>query len=263
MLNQGYFYWQTTRSLIAGFGQIFNDIVVTRFSNNGNRGSVVTTIPVPISYAPIDKILLQLQQKVEPQGKTRTKISLPRMAYRITNYQYDAERKINSLNQNYSNTSNTQVFLQQLSPVPYDISFELAIMAKNNADALQIIEQILPSFCPSYTLNMEAIPELNITRTIPVEFAGITQDDSFEGIMEENRVIIWRLQFVCKAYLFPVVRDQGLIKKVIATLYPNQTLTDPSTAVITVDVEQDSHGQDVLDSNGDPVITTTVTETDS
>ena len=31
-------------------------------------------------------------------------------------------------------------------PVPYNMSFELAIMTKLNDDALQIVEQILPYF---------------------------------------------------------------------------------------------------------------------
>lgn len=269
MLNQGYFYFQTTRSLIAAFGQIFNDIVVNRYSDNGNRGTVLNTIKVPISYAPIDKILVQLQQKQEPQQltketglptKTRTKISLPRLSYQITNYQYDSERKLNTLGQTISpNTNNIGTYLMQLNPVPYDISFEVAIMVKNNADGLQIIEQILPSFAPSYTINLSVIPEMGLERDVPVILANITQDDRFEGVPEENRILIWRLNFVCKAMIYPVIKDAGLIKKINAYIYGDQALTD-LTATVNVHVSQDSNGNDILDSDGNPIIITDIDE---
>ena len=39
-------------------------------------------------------------------------------------------------------------------PVPYNMQFELNIMCKLNDDALQIVEQILPFFQPSYNLTV-------------------------------------------------------------------------------------------------------------
>ena len=39
-------------------------------------------------------------------------------------------------------------------PVPYNMAFELSIMAKLNDDALQIVEQILPYFQPAYNLTV-------------------------------------------------------------------------------------------------------------
>lgn len=262
MIGQNYFYFQTTRLLIAAFGQLFNDIIVSRYSNNGNSGTILKTIKVPISYAPMDKTLLQLTQKIEPQTGVRTKITLPRLSYQITNYQYDSERKLNTLGQILgTKPSNTADFIRQLNPIPYDISFEVNIMCKNDADALQIIEQILPSFTPDFNLPLETIPELNIIRDVPVIIVGVSQEDSFEGPMEDMRIVIWKIQFVCKAMLYPVIRDAALIKKVQATLYPNGTLSDPTTETITVAVEENSAGVDILDSNGNPIITTTIIDT--
>jgi hypothetical protein len=261
MLGQGFFYFQTTRKLIAAFGQLFNDIVVSRFSNNGNSGTIMRTIKVPIAYAPMDKTLMQLLQKVEPQTAVRTKISLPRMSYQITGFAPDNERKLNTLGMTIGqNLNTTQDFIRQLNPVPYDISFELNIMVKNDADGLQIIEQILPSFTPDFNLPLETIPELQIIRDIPIIMVGISQQDSFEGSLEEMRVIIWRIQFVAKSFLYPVIRDAELIKQVQLLLYPDGTFTDPTNDTITVEVAEDSHGMDILDSNGNPIITTTITD---
>ena len=43
---------------------------------------------------------------------------------------------------------------QQYMPVPYNMDFELFVMAKNSDDALQIVEQILPFFQPDYTVTL-------------------------------------------------------------------------------------------------------------
>ena len=50
---------------------------------------------------------------------------------------------------------NKNVFM----PVPYNLSFELAIISKNQEDGLQILEQILPSF------NLITICQLNCCLT--------------------------------------------------------------------------------------------------
>ena len=42
-------------------------------------------------------------------------------------------------------------------PVPYNMDFELSIMAKVNDDMLQIVEQILPYFQPSYNISIEVV----------------------------------------------------------------------------------------------------------
>ena len=41
-------------------------------------------------------------------------------------------------------------------PIPYNLNFELAIMAKNQDDGLQILEQILPFFQPRFQYHIES-----------------------------------------------------------------------------------------------------------
>ena len=45
-------------------------------------------------------------------------------------------------------------------PIPYNVNFELAILSKNQDDALQILEQILPHFQPSFNISMNLVAEL-------------------------------------------------------------------------------------------------------
>ena len=44
-------------------------------------------------------------------------------------------------------------------PIPYNVNFELAILSKNQDDALQILEQILPHFQPSFNITMNLVAE--------------------------------------------------------------------------------------------------------
>ena len=39
-------------------------------------------------------------------------------------------------------------------PVPYNIGFELSLLTKLNDDALQVVEQILPFFQPSFSITI-------------------------------------------------------------------------------------------------------------
>lgn len=237
MLEQAQFYWSTNRKIIESFGQLFTNINIVRYPNNGNSGVPTKTIKVPFRYGDGEKSVIMNAEKIEPQTTTRTKISLPRMSMQITNFQYDAERKLNTLGQTRKqNPTNVASFLKNLNPVPYDLSIELSIQTKFEADALQIIEQILPNFAPSFTLNVKMIPELQIVKDIPVIIAGITHESNFEGVPDENRVVTWKINFVCKSYLFPVITDAAIIKKIYTTLYPTPEMVAPDTAKIDITI---------------------------
>ena len=45
-------------------------------------------------------------------------------------------------------------------PVPYNVAFELSIMSKLSDDALQILEQIVPYFQPSFNITINLISSI-------------------------------------------------------------------------------------------------------
>ena len=102
-------------------------------------------------------------------------------------------------------------------PVPYNIGFELSIFSKLNDDALQIIEQILPFFQPSFNLTVDLVSSIGEKRDIPVVLENISFQDDYEGSFETRRALIYTLNFTAKTYLFGPVAEstEGLIKKVI------------------------------------------------
>ena len=245
--NTSNFYFATTRKIIISFGSLFTNIKVHRYSENGNSGQILKSIPVPIGYGPAEKWIRLSREKRIPKGnspkeKTRIKITLPRISFELLDFQYNPERKLQTLIYNTStqlDNMDIKQVLRQLNPVPYDFSFSLNILVKDHDQAFQIIEQILPNFAPSVNLNVKDIPELDpsIVRDIPVTLAGISKQDSFEGIAEEDRVIIYTLTFVAKAYLYPVITDAEVIKKITATIYPTKSMQEPSTADINVYID--------------------------
>ncbi len=242
-MNVGRFYFATQRKLIIAFGSLFTNIEIARFSLNGNQGDILKTIKVPLGYGPAQKWLRLVREQVNPQGptaKTRIKISAPRIAFELVDVQYDSQRKMISTNSNrglHKNDDDISYVLRQLNPVPYNFTFRVSIITENKDDAFQIIEQILPNFVPSVNLPIKDIPELSadIVTDVPVIFNGMTKEDPYTGFGEDDRLITHELDFTVKAWLYPVLRDAKLIKKVIAKLYPDMDITKelPNTTITT------------------------------
>ena len=137
----------------------------------------------------------------------------------MTNISYDPTRK-SGITQTFkaSDGSNLRkVFM----PVPYNIGFELNILVKMNDDALQIVEQILPFFQPSFNLTIDLVDSIGEKRDIPIVLDNISFQDDYEGDFSTRRALIYTLSFTAKTYLFGPVADttDGLIKKVQVDYY--------------------------------------------
>jgi hypothetical protein len=133
---------------------------------------------------------------------------MPRMAYEITGWQYDASRKLTSTGRTVQAlTTSNSVLKAQFNPVPYNFGFSLHIGAKNVEDGLMILEQILPFFTPDYTITTNDMPELDLQKDIVIVHEGaVTPEDSYDGAIQERRIITWTLQFTVKGYLYPPVK---------------------------------------------------------
>ena len=106
------------------------------------------------------KYLERIRENPSLENDTKVAIKLPRMSFEIINIDYDLSRqltKVGNFNTVGSSPLNRQKFY---SPVPYNIDFQLNIYAKNQDDALQIVEQILPTFNPQYTLTIKPFKEV-------------------------------------------------------------------------------------------------------
>ena len=202
-----------------GFGTLFNNINIRHADASGTNFS---TMKVPLAYGPMQKFLARIQQ--QPELNKEIAITLPRLSFEMQGLQYDPTRKTGIaqtfLTQNGTNAK--KVYM----PVPYNIAFELSIMAKLSDDALQILEQIVPYFQPSFNITVNLISSIGEKKDIPIVLESINYSDQYEGGFESRRTIIYTLAFTAKTYLFGPVADspEGLIKKVDVDFYGNTNI---------------------------------------
>ena len=119
---------------------------------------------------------------------------------------------------------NENTFKKGFVSTPYDMQMGLYIFAKNQEDALQIVEQILPYFNPDFSVTVNDLPELGIKRDIKIVMDSVAFEDDYEGDFASRRSIIWTMTFTMKLNYYGFVADQGFIRKSIAQTYENADL---------------------------------------
>ena len=226
-----HFYHATTRSIVILFGALFNDMKILR-----PDGKVLT---VPILYGSKEKWYTRMQ--ANPDLENQEAVTLPRMAFYITDMAYDSVRKLNTIDKITSQDDlNNDVLAQIYQPVPYIINMELYLWTKSQIDGLQVLEQIVPFFTPSFTVTLNEIgTPYNIERDVPITLTGVSSDDALEGSMEENRKLEWTLNFDIKMNFYGPTADAKIIREVVInvndidsdkTYFRSTTVPDPITA---------------------------------
>jgi hypothetical protein len=208
-----YYYHEIFRKTIVSFGTLFNNISIKHFNDAGDVSSV---IKVPLAYGPSQKFLARLEQ--QPNLNSPVQMSLPRMSFEFTGLSYDSQRKLTTTQSFLTSSVTDKTDIKKAyMPVPYNMNFELSIMCKLNDDMLQIIEQILPYFQPSYNLTVDLVKTIGEKRDIPILLENIGMNDTYEGDFNTRRALIYTLNFTAKTYLFgPVLSgvSKDIIKKV-------------------------------------------------
>ena len=219
-----YFYHERVRRSVAIFGRVFNDIYVLR---KNSSGAVISTVKVPLSYAPKAKFLDRIREQADLASGQRVALKLPRMSFEIVSYTYDPTRQLQKTS-NFMQTGSTAAQRAKINAyVPYNITFQLNIYAKTQDDALQIVEQIMPYFAPQYNLTMapiSAYPDLK--EDVPITLQSVDFADDFEGDVATRRTIIYTLTFEMKANFYGPIADKNVITKAI----PKIDLDDIGTA---------------------------------
>ena len=206
-----YFYNETIRKTVIAFGTLFNNIKIKKFASDGKA---ISQIKVPVAYGPMQRFLARIEQQANFDDNVA--ITLPRISFEITSYAYDPSRKSSSITKftgkGSDKTKHKKIFL----PVPYEIGFRLSFACKLQDDALQIVEQILPHFQPSYNVTVNMLEGVEEKRDIPFTLANVSFSDEYEGDFSTRRFIQYDLDFVAKTYFYSEIPtdESGIIKKV-------------------------------------------------
>ena len=234
------FYNQAVRKTVISFGTLFNNIELKKIVD----GQVKETEKVPLAYGPKQKFLYRLQGN--PTDGRKVAITMPRMYFEMTGIDYDASRKTPAT-QKYKTVINDEgkEVRTQYVPVPYNISFEVGILAKSQDDGLQILEQILPFFQPSFSMSIKFIPDMDEVRDVAIVLNSVDFEDDWEDDFTTRRSITYSMQFTAKSYIYgpytkaDVIRKSRIIETIGDTTVNKRHVELSYTPKAKTDINQD------------------------
>ena len=236
-----YFSNKSIRNLVVSFGSLFNNLHIRR--QNKSDGST-EFMRVPLAYGSKEKYLRRIDEggSITNEDGQIVSMTLPRMSFEISSIEYDNARKRQTVEKllarskgSLTDSTDDSKLKYTYSEVPYDINFDLHIMTKFMDDGLQIIEQILPYFTPEFTVTINPT-DLHTKTDIPIVLTNVTQEEDFEGDFDARRALTWTLSFNCKSYVYGRIRDNEVIRSIIAKLVVAQdstVLQGVSSALLT------------------------------
>jgi hypothetical protein len=201
------YYHGIIRKTIVAFGELFSDVRIERKDSVGVTQQLVR---VPIGYGPKEKWLRRVQEN--PDLQKSVKITVPRMAFEITGYQYDPSRRMSS---GYVSTEGHD---KVNTPVPYTLTINLYVITRTQEDSLNILEQILPYFAPNIDLSIVVLDDPKLTSSFPVSLSTVSQNDNYDTDLDDNRMIINTLSFTAKINLYGPMIKPKVIKTSIANI---------------------------------------------
>jgi len=224
MLSGTHFYNQTIRKSVAVFGTIFNNVRIRKYNSTEER--------VPVSYGPRQKFLARIESDRRDEAVA---IKVPRMSFEITDISYDSSASLNKNNKIYFNdTADGKDVINQ--SVPYTLGIQLNILSKTQDEALQIMEQILPTFTPEYTVAIKDMNGPGSSTDVPIILEGVSFQDEYEGDFETRRTIVHSLDFKMKIRFYGLTTTKPLIKTVEADFFDATVEARPSEAIDRVKV---------------------------
>jgi len=223
MLDGTHYYNQTLKKTVAVFGTVFNNLKIVRKGVGETR--------VPLAYGPKSKFLARIEQDSSLEDQ-KLAIKLPRMSFEITSIDRNTSNALNKSNVKLFDVAGTERGKNVLKQsVPYDIGMQLNIIAKNQDDALQIFEQIVPTFVPEYTVAIKDMEGPGNSVDVPIILNNTSFEDSYEGDFTTRRTLIYTLDFVVKVRFTGRVSPNAVIRIVDIDLYNNSTSASASEPI--------------------------------
>jgi len=200
-----FYYNKSLRRIVVLFGTLFNGYTIQKTSG--------AFIKVPLSYSSKNKWYVQIKQNLD---KTNLEaIIFPRMGFLLTSIGIDYERKTSSLNYFASKHVDPNQLNKIHVPTPVTLNFSLFIASKTMDEGLQLIEQIIPYFDPTFVVEIDELDSFETPRDIPVTLNSVSFDNDFVGAFDGNDLYTWELQFTVETYLYKNITPSKIIKKVV------------------------------------------------
>ncbi len=204
--------FDSLRRSIVQFLNIFNNIKVNKYDDDGN---ITREVSVPLKLAGKQKFYYWLHDRKHarrfPMMAGGVRAITPIISDKGIN------QKLPFLNEKLSD--------EIRSPVPYNIDFELSIVANYVDEAHQVLEQILPFFGP-YCMTTVNIPEIDVKFDMKVLLMDVAQDYEFSMPEDDYRMMSWILNFTATTYMFKPVQAPHIIKSINLDFYGREKLKE-------------------------------------
>lgn len=209
-----YYYNEQFKRAITQFSSIFAGLqVLTGIREDGERHA----LDVPVRYGSIDRVVASVKN-----GFTQNKMmTLPVMSTYLLEVELAPERR-KGVGMTERKTvmpqggvyPNDLKVMERYMPIPYNLTFELAIYASNMDQMFQILEQILIVFDPTLQIQTNDSP-YDWSRQTNVELLSIQQEENYP-IAAEKRMIVWTLNFRMESWITPPMDlKENLVKKIV------------------------------------------------
>lgn len=220
----------TIRSIIIALMKEFSGIKVRTYDPPGSS-NVVKEQLVPIQFGPMEKYYVK--KKVGDDSSGQYYQTMPKLAINWTGLSFNGERykgrnQIRTFYDENLQLSDINKFIKDVSPVPYDMTFELQIRTRSLTHFSQIMENVLPFFDPSRYLRVREFSFLNIERNLKVNLDGISQDFLNEQDEESRRYVYGSLQMTVEMFMYKPLANEGIIKEIQSRYYGGAQSDGPS-----------------------------------
>jgi hypothetical protein len=213
MINTYYYNEQFKRS-ITKFSTIFAGLEV---ATGKREDGLVHALPVPVRYGSIDRVVAAVSN-----GNTQNKMmTLPVMSTFLLAVDLAPQRRKGvGMTERKTVMPQGGVYPQDLKvmerymPIPYDLTFELAIYSSNMDQMFQILEQILIVFDPTLQIQTNDSP-YDWSRQTNIELLSVQQEENYP-IGTEKRMIVWTLNFKMETWISPPMDlKDNLVKTIV------------------------------------------------
>lgn len=222
-----YFFADTLRSIVIGFGQFFNDIHVIHYDEHGEP---VKKIQVPIKFGPRSKAF---DFRKEQESGKKYYIQLPNITYRIDSLSWAGDRYTGAMEsrgfydkffeKHGIDYQMQEKFWADVQPVPYNITISMEAKTEYIADANQILEQILVRFAPDCYFDLKEFWFANIRRSIKMKCDSSNIEMNMDYGEEDKREITVSFSFTIEAFLYNAIQKTSIIDKIITKLKVDNT----------------------------------------
>ena len=207
-----FFNNNTTQLAIVSFMDWFSKLSIEKYQTISVSGEELyaqrKVIPVPCQYATREKFVeimrsSSARRNMNPDLNNQVELQwiLPRISVNMIGVSYDSTRRLIKTQKiddvPNSSSSKNSVY----SPSPYNLTIEVSSISRNIDENFQLMEQIIPFFSPSMSMNIK-FNSVNESESVKITLDSITPDNPTDIPENDERLFTYTYSFTMQLNYF-------------------------------------------------------------